>query len=511
MENNFAGRDRLEIDGLFLLRNEPMNNIYIRPFVTSFNGAREQDDFKRAIEDFVLYDRNEGYDPSAMLSREFGDTIRLKRTATDLARIPNGWECPRFRFFMLLSMSYGHRMYKKRFLIQGYTDEEGIIIKGGGRHNIINDNMVFICNSVIMFTETISENRSTITSKESFNILRDVETAYDEMVTGSYRRRDTDSMYVAMRPSDIHSDIYANRSQDEEDVNSFFNNASSAITSHTEFTCNRSNGDPLNYISKLVSSLKIGTVDNSFGHSSYRNPTTHAYQLASNVALREEGKMTSVPFFKSIMSGRNETTCSMFTVRDLDSVFPGILNDIRNEEGPVHILESERIISRSNIMDNKDTSREYIKSLELLYTCVSTASTYGITEADIAFDIDGTFSLKVNIINMQSPVFRSLDDTSYMKILNAFRTRLESVCFTRYVGKDYENISSGIININMLGESLLTMNYDPYNSRSDKIMHVSLPSFADSLYNTCVGTRQDRNIIINDLEYVLDLDIGAAF
>lgn len=510
MHGELSGRDRLELDGLFLLKNEPMNNIYIRPFVTNFNGTREQDDFKRAIEDFVLYDKGGSYDPASMLSRDFADTIRLKRTATDLARIPNGWECPRFRFFMLVSMNYGHRMYKKRFLIQGYTDEEGIIVKGG-RSNIVNDNMVFVCNSVVMFTETISENRCNITSKESFNILRDVETAHNEMISGTYSRRDTDSMYVAMRPSDIHSDLFSNRSQEEDEMSSYYNNASSAITSHTEFTCNRSNGDPLNYISRLVSSLKIGSVDNSYGHSSYRNPSTHAFQLASNVALRGEGKMTSVPFFKNIMSGRNETTSSMFTVRDLDMVFPGILNDIRNESGPVHIIEAERIIDRSYLMDNKDTSREYIKCLELLYTCVSTASTYGITEADIAFELDGTYSCKVNVMNMQSPVFRALDDTSYMKILNAFRERLEAVCFTRYTGKDYDCISSGIVNINMLGESLLTINYNPFDPNTDQIMHVSLPSFADSLYNTCVGTRQDRNIIINDLEYVLDIDVGSAF
>lgn len=508
MHGDFQGRDRLELDGLFLIRNEPMNNIYIRPFVTNFEGFREQEAFKRSIEEFVIYDK--GSDPSAMLSRDFADTVRLKRTATDLARIPNGWDCPRFRFFLLVSMSYGHRMYKRRFLIQGYTDEEGIILHGG-RSNVVNDRMIFICNSVIVFTETISENRTTITGKESFNILRDVDTAHEEMVSGSFARRDTDSMYVAMRPSDIHSDIYSNRSQDEADMSSFYNNASSAITGHTEFTCNRSNGDPLNYISKLVSSLKIGAVDNSFSHTSYRNTTDHAYQLASNVALREEGKMTSVPFFKSIMSGRNETTSSMFTLGDLDLVFPGIINDVRNEAGCVHIMEAERIVDRGYVMDNKDTSKEYVKCLELLYTCVSTASTYGITEADIVFELDGTFSSKVEVVNMQSPVFRSLDEMSYMKIMHAFRERLEAVCFARYTGNDYESLSSGVININMLGESLLTINYNPHDPNSNQIMNVSLPSFADSLYSTCVGTRKDKNMIINDLEYVLDLDIGKAF
>lgn len=510
---NINRRDSVTIDNIIFISNEGCGNMYVRPYTTNFNGFDEQNRFKSAIEDFV--GRGRSNDPSGLISREFSNTIKLKSSPGVLANIPNGWGEPRLRFFMLLSINYGHNMYRKRYLLQGYTDHIGVI-ESHGKY-VFDPNMVFICNSVLGFTETITQtidgrSMSKITSNETYNIMRDVGSAYQEITTNNFNRGINDEPLTSIRPTDIHTSLSIESERDNDERIEFFADNSGTVTSRSEIVSSRSNGDPLNFISKIVSSYKIGSIDASRSNTSFGATNVTGYQNASNVASRNEPRLSGNEFFKHMIASKNDITSTMFTVKELNMAFNGILNNMHINSGFITVLPVEQRIGIGDIENNISTDPEYIKCLELLQSAISNASSYGITEADIVFSITGSVSYDANIIRFDSPIFRSVDDNTYFMLLETFKDKFINVCLARYVGNDYDAYVEGQITINLLGESILQINYNPaMGNNHTNIRYVSVPSFADSLFNSCLGRQKDKNIIVNDLVHVLDLDINNIY
>lgn len=406
------------------------------------------------------------------------DIIQAVPNVMNLEAIPfrvdiaNGWDTKRARFLLEAESTMSNIIFKT--YIQGYTD----YIDNSLRSNLLDPNMRFIINSMVIVT--LTRNYATgewfANKQDYYNVIPGgigMGGAYEQLGDQGERIR-------LIRPEDVMNSLLLVDKYEQSGITTI--NTTDLINKTA--VSKRSNNDIIGYF----------------------KDTTNAFIDAKNLAsmpddreaiYREARKVNSVDIMKNpfLMALSNVTGAILpneFKMGDLELLDPGIRPTYMNRmEDP--------IVDTAMFMQTEDTASTLQATAESIKATIvaNTISSYMSEEMVTSFcasmtNMGGENAVIVTNINS------FIDHVDTRSHTNRMLTKIKTLLMNK--------ISDGgitpfeiYITADLLNE--ITVGVSLYGAPP---IVFRFPSYADSLYTPVVTTAQNKDLLVNDFQNVLD-------
>lgn len=478
---------------LIEIQNVNFSSMFIRPYM--FNNITDKN--IHAVEEGII--SNMGGNNSMSLAgclNSFGSLFGISNKPTNMMVLPNGNDMRRFRFILDLEKTsqYGSTL---RYIIQGYTNHSDIAMTGGTNIHL-DPNMILYINSITeYYTTRRSDGAFETKLLDSYNTISGMN------LVNMQQGRDL----VATRAKDLHQMILFK--EENERVSGFSGTVDvssvGAICNTDVIATTRSNLDPITYLTKLLNTYQEGVMLGSI--TGVDDQYRARYQVLQNATIKAAepifGRNAVVQFLSS-MSGSNYNSNAM-TFALFGMAFPDIMKVVkvitRNDASMLESsIQSRRAASGfitdvENTLNTAQTDVITSKVLEFNNSIVGYLTDVGITEAVIMIGYNGDPNMSITeIVSAKS----LLGDAYVIPGCNKVSNLLKLITLPKFlmgIGNTTVNIR---LDVNLISDTLINVSIPEYNY----FEVFRLPSFCDSMYLPTISTREDRNILCNDLEQV---------
>lgn len=225
--------------------------------------------------------------------------------------IPNGWDQPRFRFFMEVQTTdrTGHMVTKE--YVMGYSDHLGV-----SYGNALDPQMQFIVNSVNTMRETI---QATPLGTQSFHTLVD---ASHVLVNNQYNGINSQNQMYGLRPEDVYDQIDSRQFQEAMHQDSIMMDGRGKITASATKS-KRANSIAPVYMARMLDSY-LQTARNQNEDS-----INVVLETARNTVATDT--ISEDPFMNLIRSKSGMHGGASFTLKDLVDIDTNVMQVLHFE------------------------------------------------------------------------------------------------------------------------------------------------------------------------------------
>lgn len=437
---------------------------------------------------------------SNAIARDLGEFVGLSNRPGELVTMVNHGE-RRLRFLLEIEVS-SSPAYCNRYLIQGYTNYLGAdrsINNVGGI--TLDPNMVLIVNSITEFFIKNSFNPNiprTVTKSNTYNSIT-------ELVNEG---RDMFNNLILGRCIDLHQ-LSSFRCQ-EDGVGTFGRDVDISglgeIKDREGLTSCRDNQDTNLFFAKLLGSYQDGRTLSSISYSSdaFDNGVAIFDQACTEVAEPIIYRNYFMNMIKEV-SGMNGV-CNQFTISSLDLALG--TNSI--SQAKVFLSSSEIVNERikndtelfkTDVVHPADTLQADVltsRILELNNSITAHVTNHGLTTATV-------FIAKLyNQPDVICTVLRanSLMGDEYVEPgVNKLETTIRALILPKFFSALPTESFEIQIQVDVLRDTVINIDYRDLDYKE----FFRFPTFCDSLYLPVIMTKNDRNVLNNDLRTVYDM------
>ena len=420
------------------------------------------------------------------------EIINLQARPTGMANIPNGWGTERLRF-IIVAENDGLTGTKRISYIQGYTEFSDL-----SQNGLIDPNMIFYINSITNTTTTLDRvnNRLWTTPGSTFNVVTDA------LGNSTYQMEmgDPFDLPKLARPKDIVEN--AMTLEMHNPVSGRVINASGALGQNTADTSSRTNGDPLQYFSKLYNCFIDGKINTSY--SSDANDPTAILRNAADMHTVLESNLLAQPFVKAIHRVTGEICPTNFTLGTLLIMDPTIntneivvvRKDYRSQQ-PTNLPMNNGLLDMMTMSsDTANTLNPTAENLKAVMLCNSINSMMLenlITRASVSMtNMTGENTVIISDVNSFIPDIDLIRWTNrlYSSLLNILMPKITDGGLT-------------IVDIHFMTDVIsdttvaISLNHGP-------VYLYRFPTFADSLYTPTVTTTANKALLTESFQTLCD-------
>lgn len=456
----------------------------------------------RHIQNVVDEQRTYGKISPSAIAQSLGGIIGLKGLSdgTRLIDMPNGWTTQRYRVILTVDIQSG--VVKKKLLIQGYTDFMGVA-------NAFNDNMsamqqlnqfspdmqIFI-NSIneINIIYNRYEGRYSYSMGETYNTLQDYISKYEQGM---------DNDLALIRPSDI---MRLNSVRTPENYGDMAMDGNyHGFGEYTSHTCNpsvRKNLDPSTYFSRIINGYIVGQANASISYDGYDMENVHI-NAATHAA---EPRITNNLFImklKEIMGVYNPTVLRIGDLMQLDPTLPhsvGVIGVFNNTS----VGEYTKFLPELGSLETSHTvapSPRNLQILELNNAIVGNLVSVGLSQ--VTFTLDTFMSIPV-IAVMQAKSL--LGDEFVPECVERFKAICETQIIPHVTRNNYFKYQISV-HADIMKDTTIAITEEGDFQGPKEVFR--FPTFADSLYNPMIATKEDRNVFLRDLDQIQENVISS--
>lgn len=412
--------------------------------------------------------------------------INYSATSTGIADIVNGWATQRLRFILEVEDTVGHNTLVS--YIQGYSEYYDPA-QNGKVH--VDDNMLFHVNSITNVTKTVSPATGELIVRphSTYNVISDQYggSKYEEIMSP-----ETD--FKMVRPVDLVNDIQT--LELDTGLGTEFHTFTGTL--HMSDTVSRrSNNDPIEYFTKTVNAYTDAK------NTSNMSADATGIIKAASTNLKEP-TTNSISFMYQLHKITGEVTPTAFTMNNLNTMTGGNIKSV------IEVMDKsfEAIQDMSvptNFMDTEHTEVLYKadKDTQIVNSIIHTLNTY------MAESLLSNLSIQVTNMAME-PVITPLGFDSFITGINAipYVEMVKSKIRTSLLPQITQNNVIGvefIFTSDLLGDTSISLSL---NGAPPVVYR--MPTFADSLYNPMVTTKENSSALAHDFNVVLDATYGTA-
>lgn len=332
---NMYGTKDMRITRFIVQETGTYNQMFRRPYETNLNPMA-----KNRIMEAV--DRANKIVPTALIgvAQEF---IQPSATPEAPILIPNGWNEPRFRFFMEVQTTdrTGHMVTKE--YVMGYSDHLGV-----SYGNMLDPAMQFIVNGVNTMRETIQQ---TPLGTQSHHTLID---ASHILVNNQYSGINSQNQMYGLRPEDVYDQIDHRQFKEAMNQESIMMDGRSKITG-TATKSKRANSIAPVYMARMLDSY-LQTARNQ-GEDGINVLLETARQTVATDTISED------PFMSLIRSRSGMTGGNSFTLKDLVDIDANVMNVLHFE--PLSHTERATLhqAGQTNFWDGSNNYTSFVAAL----------------------------------------------------------------------------------------------------------------------------------------------------
>lgn len=416
------------------------------------------------------------------VANKLSGILSLSSGLGPLVKIPNGWETIRYRFILLVEMKINNN-YSTMYTIQGFTD----FADSTRDLRFLDPNMVFYFNSVS--ENTITRTRDPITGQIvssysnslSYNILQNIDYS---------SRYNNNNNLTLTRPKDIHTNIYHKQLQENEYILNPINVG--VYNTHELESSRRSNNDSTLYLTSIINAYDTAKKTDSV--ASYNIPSeAFQYNEASRISIEPEIQRNKFFFNLERQVGSNNISKCYYTWNEMLTVFPE-LDMIKTI-----IPASNTIITQQqqgDIIDLNIPNPLVAKMTELSNSLSSMLINSLLSEANIVCRIDPLVRLyDVVVISGNSLIGREMIISACEK----FKQLLMNITLPYIFNNTYEIVNMNI-SIDIFNDTVIN-----YSTEDEPYVRTfCFPTFADSLYNSVINTKNGKDTLSNSISELID-------
>lgn len=417
-----------------------------------------------------------------LLSNYLPNMVSLKKMPSGMIFMPSGWGQRRYKFIIIASVKYTESYYTQ-YLIQGYTNYDGISVSDN-----IDPNMVLYFNSI---TEcSIAQEYDTYTGKVRKSISNVKSTNFLENL-----EKEMKNNLATIRPADVHKRIdYKKYDEDHTLIPLNVGDYSDRKVTTSKRNNNISSVYTANIINTSIQANAVGGIE--AGQYNFGTQESVANQ-AAELAIMQEANYVSIKFINALLSGLNYNlysgTSVGFTYSELCLAFP-IIDAIKKIIHYNGVSSVGRHICGDVVTNMSSPHFEVPLTQELTNSLTGLLVNNMLMYVDFAITfVGGQYS--VNILGGGSLVDPDILEDQCEK----FRLQFQQIVLPLLVNK-YPGIFEMVINANIYSDTIINVSDETDMNRRTYVY----PTFADSLYANVIATNEDKATLSNSIGELLE-------
>jgi len=460
-----------------LVESKRYKDVWLRPYELNV-GHDDLNKVKHIVEESMQTSSRDM--AGALVNNEIPNILTPSSMPLERANIANGWGEKRFKFVLLIEISYPNTNTVELDYIQGYSDFFDISYKGN-----IDDNMRFVINTVSTFKRTYDAMTGSVLTvpASSFNIVID-ET---KSINNNFKSN------KLMRPVDIALGVASLKSMEDND----------------EDIVQMSNVGSVNN-PELVDKTTILPSDHvatTIKHAIKAKDSTALLGNDGDTVTQLVGQLTTpvplnIPILRALSSIRQQF--ETFTLRDLQLLDPAVANP---QSGKVKVIVGDQLPNMTLPQEllSEDTAETYDASLETRLSLVIHEAVAVILNKSILNSI----TFEIDNYNGQ-PVGNVLDSSSFIDGINL--PVYATAFINMFIDKAWNSISNNnFMPIKLLVTAMLESDTTIVLSIDGK-PHIiyRYPTFADSKFLPLITNNEGLEAMTANYNGVIDMAIETA-
>lgn len=464
--------DNIRIPRLFLVDARPIREgVYSRPF--SLNATND------SLQTLGAMIHDEYHNPRGNLSEV--DLAKYVPNIINLDPNPckidvvNGWNEKRARFMMEVEVNFGSTIIKT--YIQGYTD----YIDATAISGLLDNNMAMYMNSIltVSITRDPVSGRCHVNRQEFYNVIPG-----DRGNSPRFELIDTNSGMVKklIRPEDVLTSLIVTEKYEGLNSQVYMD----ADNVNRNVTSSRAHNDPLKYFKSITNAF----ID---AKGIANTPDDRLEIFSETQKILYENDITRNPFINALWNATGELLPASFSLGILELIDPGVrpIYTARTE-API-VTKETAFLQTENTESTFQPTPEAIKANIIATTIPTYMCEAMITNLVVSM---------TNINNEPTVIVSSFNSfveyVDLVRQVNLIISKIEHILLPKLTDGNY-TVVEVFVSADILGEIVIGIGLN----HQEPIVY-RFPCYADGLYAPVVSTSEQKQLLVNDFQNVLE-------
>lgn len=409
------------------------------------------------------------------------DIINMDPATQGMVEIPNGWGTDRLRFLLEIEYSVMGILYTA--YIQGFSEYNEASHSG-----LLDPNMKFYINSIFHVTRQQDPitGRVIVRPYEMYNVLSDINNAshYGQIDRGQQKM---------IRPHDMFNANYLENKYNPSTTTGITNTSDTLDTIRAN-PSKRSNNNPLTYLATGLNAYREAQVAS--------NISWDAVDLYKNANIyTAEPDLTANPFIFAISNYTGALAPNSFTINMLQAFDPYVTQKIKKI-----VRQQINLVSQYNTAldttDTADTLQPTIENTTAAFLAnIIPALCSECLISDCTISITNTSGEPLVFILNPLSLVENLDIVGFVERLEVKIKQLVIPKLTHF----NQLLVEVFINCDIMGDFTVSISI---NGAPPTI--IRYPAFADALYTPMITTAQNKEVLMDNFNMILDSTYGAV-